>query len=119
MKIELPRTGAPLLKATIYHPEGVVRTNLTAEYSPTLEVSDKTYLVVVESLDAAGRVHGCWGYDRTQWLPYQPEYHNAKRLEPKKPEPKKPEPKKLEPKQESAADGANSQNDLPAEKPLD
>jgi len=110
MKIELPRTGAPILNATVYHPKGDIHTTMTADYNFTLEVPNDTYLVIVEAVDTAGKVYGIWGYDRTQWLPYKPEYHNAKRLAPK------PKPVKTL-KQESME--ANSQTDLTVVKPLD
>lgn len=93
MKVELPRVQSGLsFFVRAYSSTGVSTCSMISDLV-NLEVPDDTYLVIAELRKTSkGEIIAAWGYDRIQWLNYQPEYHNPVRLAPKP----KVEPEKVE-----------------------
>ncbi len=93
MKVELPRVhNGMMFFVRVYSPAGVNTCSMISELV-SLDVPDDTYLVIAELRKTpSGAILASWGYDRVQWLNYQPEYHNPARLAPQP----KVEPEKVE-----------------------
>jgi hypothetical protein len=90
MKIELPQARAGMVfRYRAYHLNGIDCCNCVSE-TPVIDVPEDTYLVICDLQDQGGQTRMSWGYDRLQWAPYQPEYHNPTRLAPPPPEEPKP-----------------------------
>lgn len=82
MKIELPSVHPGMIFfVRVYSAKGVDACSMVADFR-NIEAPDDTYLVICDVKDEAQKIISSWGYDRTQWLPYQPEYHNPNRLAP-------------------------------------
>ncbi len=84
MKIDLPRVYNTVLCVRIYTPAGVSCREMVSEYFETIDVPDDTFLAICDAKDRAHKIVGSWGYDRTQWMPFKPEYHTPDRLAPRK-----------------------------------
>jgi len=95
MKIDLPRVGAPRLDVCIYRPSGMTHCVMSSEFE-NIEIENDTYLIIIEVQTASKQPVGCWAFDRIQWLPYKPEYHNPERLAPKPKSRPKLQPKPIE-----------------------
>lgn len=77
------RVSGANLNIRVYTPAETKIQGLVSDLFDTLDVPSDTYLVICEAKNQAQKIIGCWGYDRTQWLPYKPEYHNPVRLAPR------------------------------------
>jgi len=86
MILNLPGCREPIFLIKVYYPGGIINTEQSSGFN-TIDIPDDFYLVIVDIQNQRRQTVRSYGFDRIQWSPYQPEYHNPKRLIPQfKPE---------------------------------
>lgn len=105
MILNLPTCREPVLAIKVYTPSGQTSIEQSSGLG-TIEIPDDYYLVIADVQNNGRKTQRSYGFDRIEWLPYKPEYHNPERLKP-------------QPKPDTNEIDKGTQQDTAAEEPLE
>lgn len=81
MLLNLPGCREPVVAIKVYTPIGVINCEQSSGLGQ-VDIPDDCFLVIVDIQNQRRQTIRSYGFDRIEWLPYQPEYHNPERLKP-------------------------------------